>query len=533
VKKTIKKRANDVPRTRSKEKDEGKPSSEERIKRISVTGGLVTADWPLIMTGFLLFLYVAYRAVHLSFTHDESLTYIWGIRPGLKYILSCTFVDANNHFLNTLLGYLSSSLFGVMEISLRLPNVIAALLYLSSAYFIVRKFEPFLLRLGSFLLLAVNPFLLDFFSLCRGYGLAMGFQMLSLLFMLVFIQKRGEEKRYFVASTWSAFFSVLSNFTFLNYYLVLIAVFAGLFLMFQRESLKNEAQSFFDRSFRKVLLHQAFQTGFLFLVSMPMILKLKSRGALYFGGDTGFWNDTVVSLITASLYGMPYEKWVNTVLGVMILVVLLGSAFTGFLFAGKKRRPDILAACTVLAMILLCALSTEIQYLLLGNRFLMERTALLFVPLFSLQLVLLFRIWMFRSFPIPALIMIGLCGLLIYHTFLSFNVSSSYTWRYDADTRKMIGDLIEYREHQKVKSGQVTFCGEWIYEPTVNFYRLTYNLSWLCRMTRDPVPAKACDFFYIPEKLADKVILPLKKVERYPETGMALMVRRAEMSGKE
>jgi len=236
------------PSRDGKNPKEDKPASKEILETFSMTERRVAVDLPLFLTGLLLFSYVAYRAVHLSFTHDESLTYIYGIRPGLASILANSFDKANNHFLNTLLGHLSSILFGVTELSLRLPNVIAGLLYLTGAGFIARMFKPWSFRLGSFLLLTINPFLLDFFSLSSGYGLAAGFPMLSLFFLLLFIEKKEQVTRYLLASTWSAYFSVLSNFTFLNYYLALVAVLPCVFFSFLKKSAGKKMKPSFGGS---------------------------------------------------------------------------------------------------------------------------------------------------------------------------------------------------------------------------------------------------------------------------------------------
>lgn len=74
------------PSRDGKNPKEDKPASKEILETFSMTERRVAADLPLFLTGLLLFSYVAYRAVHLSFTHDESLTYIYGIRPGLASI---------------------------------------------------------------------------------------------------------------------------------------------------------------------------------------------------------------------------------------------------------------------------------------------------------------------------------------------------------------------------------------------------------------------------------------------------------------
>src|SRR5882672_8620191 len=77
---------------------------------------------------FALFAYVALRAYHLSFTHDESLSYT--ILKGNESLKN----TANHHVLNTYLMECCSWAFGGSELSLRLPNVLSFFVYLFCSY---------------------------------------------------------------------------------------------------------------------------------------------------------------------------------------------------------------------------------------------------------------------------------------------------------------------------------------------------------------------------------------------------------------
>ena len=110
-----------------------------------------------------------YRASTFPFVHDESLSFTivngepgWGASP-------------NNHLLNTFLMRLCSTLFGNSELSLRAPNILAHVLYLVSSILLLRRLQHVLLQVVGFVFLNLNPFMLDFFFLARGYGLALGF----------------------------------------------------------------------------------------------------------------------------------------------------------------------------------------------------------------------------------------------------------------------------------------------------------------------------------------------------------------------
>ncbi len=121
------------------------------------------------------FAYVFVRAWTVPFTFDEVTTS--QLVQGSQW--SDFGLTANNHLLNALLikGLLST--FSPSELIFRLPNVLAAAIYLFYAYKLgklLMKNQPWI----PLVLLTSMPFLLDFFSLARGYGLALGFCLASI-----------------------------------------------------------------------------------------------------------------------------------------------------------------------------------------------------------------------------------------------------------------------------------------------------------------------------------------------------------------
>ncbi|MES2513525.1 MAG: glycosyltransferase family 39 protein, partial [Bacteroidota bacterium] len=168
------------------------------------------------------FIYVFIRAFNMDITYDEAWTItdfasldVWGI-------ITYEPCDANNHMINTLLIKLfflsgSDSLFVA-----RLPNVLACILYIYFTYKIVNKHLSPVMALGCYLLLLLNPFVLDFFSIARGYGLSMGFLIASLYYMISYVNEHKTSQ-----VLWTIAFgilTVLSNFSTLNYWLVFCLV---------------------------------------------------------------------------------------------------------------------------------------------------------------------------------------------------------------------------------------------------------------------------------------------------------------------
>src|ERR1035437_6526820 len=170
----------------------------------------------LVVLFFLLF-YVVYRAYYLSFTHDEALSF--EIILGNKAFSE----TANNHFLNTFLMSICYKFFGSSEFSLRLPNIFGFILYAFACFELLKNKNIFIILVGiSFLLL--NPYLIDFFSLARGYGLALGFFMLSLLYLLKATQVETLNS-FLKNASLTMLFSVaacFSNLTYINANLVIL-----------------------------------------------------------------------------------------------------------------------------------------------------------------------------------------------------------------------------------------------------------------------------------------------------------------------
>lgn len=185
--------------------------------------------YPLLILGISLFftLYLVERAIRVPLMFDEATTYLNYISANPLAIFSLS--SANNHFLNTVLTKASWALAGNSELALRLPNLLGYLVYLAFSFLILNRFiqKRAVVVLG-FLLLSVNPYLLDFFSLSRGYGLSLGLLMAALFFFFSFMDEKFRAGphggRYLRCSLVAAGLAVLSNFSLLNVYISLVAI---------------------------------------------------------------------------------------------------------------------------------------------------------------------------------------------------------------------------------------------------------------------------------------------------------------------
>ena len=133
----------------------------------------------LAWTAVIAMALVIFRAATQSITIDEATTYILFVQNDQPFHwLGST----NNHVLNTALMRLTTRLFGVSELSARLPALLGAAVYIAACYRLCRRVAPgWALQWATMVCLTFSPFIMDYLVAARGYGLALGFLMTALL----------------------------------------------------------------------------------------------------------------------------------------------------------------------------------------------------------------------------------------------------------------------------------------------------------------------------------------------------------------
>ena len=398
-------------------------------------------------------------------------------------------ISANNHILNTLSMKLFENLFGNSEFPLRLQSLIAHCLYLFFTFRLLKNAGNNIVILCGYLLLNVNPYLLDFFSLARGYAMAISFMLMSIYYFTVFIETQKQNR--LVASFITAGLSVLSNFALLNY-LALLMMMYELYLLYKYKPLKT--------SFKIILSKNIIVFAVLAImlaICYEPIRNLRQSNQFYFGGENGFWHDTVSTLIDTFLYEQRYPGGVNTV--IQALDALIPCCFVIVLFynwLNKKKAINISGIVFICALLFVIALC-NVQHILLGTKFLEERYALFIVPLFIFVAIYFFSMFIVRenTLRVPALfILISLAGASVYHFTRTANFTYTYNWKYDAATKTMLADLANQPE---TKQGRQTTLGiTWLYEPSINFYRVTKKMNWLNEVDRSG-PNGDFDYYYV------------------------------------
>lgn len=472
-----------------------------------------------ILSVFLLIiilLYTGFRAYQLSLTHDEALSYIYFDHfASYQDIVTYAIPTTNNHMLNSLLMKFSTGLFGNSEFVIRLPALLGQALYLIGIYLILTLFlEGWLLVIGT-LLLALNPLLIDYASCARGYSLGFGFLILGLYFLFKHISSglTNSSVKQFAVGFWLLAFSVLGNLAFLNPYLAIVCFF-GLIelyrLFFSPQPISGRLQIFF----KKIILGIAPSSLFLAAIYIQPIIKLQKAHEFYHGDNIGFWQNTVWSLVNATIYD---GKYFNLDLHKIVMGIIIISLVVGIVIIAKKiilknsanQKERFLVF--VLSALFICYLSIELQHQLLGTVYPFDRAAIYFVPLFLLYVLLLTKN-MSKLFQAAFHFVVV---ILVVHFVISTNTTHFFFNKPDAHTKEMMRFVADATKDKGFPPRMIRLGIHWWFEPAINYYILRNNLTWIQFVDRKG-PAGIFHFYYLRED--DKSIIDqyhLKTLKKY------------------
>lgn len=448
----------------------------------------------LFFFGVLIFAYTAARAYLLSITWDEAYSYLEFVRNGIFYPQQYGTMSANNHLLYSWLEIQFVNWLGVNELVLRLPSLFAHILFLFYSAKLIINFNNKWLVFASFFIINLNPYLLDFFSLARGYGLSIGLMMTSIYYLYAFT--KDNRNKFAVCSILFGALAVLANYVLLNYCLALFGV---LFLLIAYHTPASIGYSQKIFVFLKKIALPVIILSMLLGVVIPIAFKLKEAGALFFGGNKGFWSDTVSTITDRSFYELGYNYWFQRLAkGFAILIVTAASAFFLFHFIKKRGGEKQLFLGSLLFIVGLCVTSTIIQHYFLGTLYLMDRTALFLVVLFNLVLVF-FIAEVSKDRAKLSVITYLSAVIVLIHFFASFNLKYVLEWKFNADTKEMLADLGKIKSVPKEKDN-VSIGIPMEFDPSINFYRDVNDLTWLNTVCRIETTNRLQDYFYFSQE---------------------------------
>lgn len=413
----------------------------------------------------LVFVYVVLRAIYVPTFHDEAATFF-------HYIVSEKFLpyqahwDANNHLLNSALGYLCYKILGPQQWWVRLPNVLSFLVFGYYSIQISAQIRQRLVRWMLLIGLLTAAFPLEFFGLARGYAMSIAFLMGAIFHGAQFLQT-GEWKHQLRLWFWM-WLAVAASLTLLNSYMILLGV-AFLFIVSgERYTWQN-------------LLVWLLIGVSVFAAAAYYAFELKERGLLYTGLADGFIEVTVRSLVRYQLdqESAPIANFV-TIVGGLSALYIVGR----FLLASFKWNPIRLAA----SLLLLNAMASIALNLVFGMNFPENRVGMYYIPLFLITVAGALDTLSVTKKQMKWLSL----GFLIFplHLGKHFNFESTILWPRWHASDKIYDKLVDL---QRERNETLMVSGEYLNELGWAYYNFL-NGSEMQLLQRDPVPDTLADF---------------------------------------
>ena len=315
----------------------------------------------------LAWIYIWLRAFYIPFQSDEAATFFIYVQPGQIFPPSA-FIDANNHILNSILTWITFHSFGSSAVSLRLPNVLAALVYFFFIFKLSNLLNHNFLKWGFILLSLGTNFILEFFSYSRGYGLSMAFLSAALYKLIMFIKEMSLKRVFLCVALMILATAANLNLIFisLSVYFILSAI-----LIFNYKSGDK-------KKIAAGLLFIILAGGLSSAYFIHSAFQIKDVGGFYYGSSAGFFKVTVESL------AIMVSGRFRIITGITALAILLVISCLLILRFIKKKNLKPLFECQNIFLFLI--LVSLIGSLLLNKiwhvNFQEDRAAMQLIPVF-------------------------------------------------------------------------------------------------------------------------------------------------------
>ena len=471
--------------------------------------------------GIGILIYLITKSVFMQVTCDEAYT-VQTLAPQPIWDL-ITYKDSytNNHILNTLLIKGLFSIFGMNHALARVPNIIAFIFYFTYCYLFSKRYikEDWV----SFMFMTVmmcNPYLLDFFALARGYGLAIGLMMGSIYYCARYVLDG--ELKYTTLSILMAILSVYAQFALLHFYL-------GLNLILLLHSIKSYFTDKNVKTFADNLIYQLLGLGFLIvLIYLPIAAILKDNQIAYYG-TKGFWQDTLSSLIFHSLYAQGYFSELTLVIFKNLTIVLFALLVLYILLKSIKNAyfniqyPVLFVASLFVAT----TLSVVLQFHLLGNQYVTDRTALFFYPLLAMLMPVM-AVWSFefrKGFGITVSLIFIVFSL--NHVKRAGALDYYREWWYDRHTYEIL-DYLKSEYDKSDKKQALRLNTTWTFNPSFTYHKAKNHLDWVAPLRYDKKPdtTNVYDFYYCTQDEMPALLPQYEKIKDWDYGQWILMKRK-------
>jgi hypothetical protein len=436
----------------------------------------------MFLAGCLAVVLVIVRACIQSVTIDEASLFLSYVHPDLP---THWYATSGNHVLISVLARLFIYLFGLSQVTFRAPTLIGAVIYIIAVYKLCILGENRTFRLGLFLCLVYNPFVLDFMVAARGYGLALAFLITAISILARQLLAGPGDPLFYRRSIWISVCSGLSLCASLPFAYVVVILLSTYMVWscWERWKPSADAGDRIREGFR-IVAACILPGALVVFVICGSFLRDFQRSELYYGAK--HLRETWDSLVQACFFELnpsianplvestlsPLQPLLPTLLIALTLLLLwMFAASRQWLTPGRQQRLAILEVL-LLGTLALTFLTHWLGFVWLKIPLPRDRTGIYFVPLSMLVFAVAFSACRSVPFARPLRALgIALLWIGAFYFVACLRLAYFKEWKYDADAKSAYWSL----DYLRRQYGIVESYSTWPYADVLNFYRVYYS----------------------------------------------------------
>lgn len=401
--------------------------------------------------GFLLLIiHVTLRTALVDMTHDEA----WSFHNIKNFWYAEFLCTGNSHWFTSIAMQISIWLGCENVLCLRWFSLLSFIVTCIFALWWLKSFTSASLKLIGFCLLFLNPYLLDYFGLARGYAGGIMFQCLSLLFFVKGL--KNNDRRFLFAALACSAFSAISNYSFVYFFFAFGWIYFFEVHFKTKDFIKN----------RKFYFDLLFCLFVAFVIVRAFIFIIRCSNDVVGAGEPSF-----LSMFHVFSDGLLYYKVILSKLTKYILSGIFVFAITvSSLYGVLKRKNHSNALYYFISVTFLIMISAMvINFSCFNVVYPFYRSAqLLFFPSFMIITYFLNHTLNFRVIK-PVALMTS--AALIINFFLNINFKYTFDYKEQADGKDCF-DLVKNLKPQRVGISPE------IYGLFANYYQMTDKMKY-------------------------------------------------------
>lgn len=397
--------------------------------------------------------YIIARALCLVITHDEAYSF-YNVKHFWYVETLCT---GNTHWFN-FLAMKTAVLLGLEKIGqLRWFSLFSSGVFLTIGYFWIKTIKDIPTKVFAFSFTLLNPYLIDYLSLARGYSAGLMFEALCITFYCLALKQKKRNLAFL--SLFFAGMSAIANFNF--------------FYIFAAFSMVYFYRYHFNKGFI-FLKNKQFYTDFLFVIGIAALVLKALRFITLCSNDIGAYGgeDLVDSIFYGFIDTLIYRNFHVTSNSINILAYIL---FTGLVSAAiygilKNKKHNNIWYTLSSSLFLIILVLLVLNKWCFGVLYTTYRTALMFYPLVALIIIGFLSLIITKS-KIKTVILYTFSFLLTLNFLMSVSLTKTFDYSEQQDS-KVCFTYLESIGAKKVG------IDPYLYGVFRNYYQQTENLKF-------------------------------------------------------